>query len=75
MKKVIRHFQLFQKSIINFSDEPPTQAKIYRRFKKLGDGVSDVLSKSFQRRMGLEVVDELVEIEGQSPYCTSEYLA
>ncbi len=28
-----------------------------------------------QSRMGLEVVDELVEVVGQSPYCASKYLS
>ncbi len=34
---------------------------IYRWFEKLEDTVSDVPSKSLQRRMGLELLDELME--------------
>ncbi len=56
MRKVIQHRKRFPKSIphflINFS----------RWFKKLEDGISDAPRKSLQRRLGLEVVDELAEI-------------
>ncbi len=61
---VIQHFP---KSILPYSDMSLSRATIYRLFKKLGDGDNDAPSKYLQRRMGLEVVDELVEIVGQSP--------
>ncbi len=30
--------------------------------------------KYYQRRIGLEILDEFVEILGRSPYCKSKYL-
>ncbi len=60
MKKVIQH----------------SQPNDYCRwFKDLGAGVSEASSKSLQRPKRLEVVGGFVETVGQSPYCTSEYLA
>ncbi len=41
---------------------PLSRAKIYHWFKKLEDGIGDAPSKSLQKCMGLEVVDELVAI-------------
>ncbi len=54
-----------------FPEKPLCWATINRWFKKL----KDALSKSLQRRVGLSVVIELVEIVGQSLYCRSRYLA
>ncbi len=56
------------------SDKPLSRPKIYRWFKKLEGKASNELSKSFQMRMGLEIVDELMEIVGQNPCCTSKCL-
>ncbi len=39
------------------------------------DEVSDAPNESLQRRMWLEVVDELMEILGKIPYWASKYLA
>ncbi len=56
-----RHCALSALSEIHstFTDKPLRSATIYLRLKKLEDGVAD----------------ELVEIVGQSPNCTSKYLA
>ncbi len=58
-----------------FPDNSHSWAKMYRWFKKLEDRVSDAPKRSRQRRMGLDFVYALVEMVGQSPYCTSHYLA
>ncbi len=39
------------------------------------DSFGDAPSKYFQRCIGLEFVDDLVGIVGQSPYCTTKYFA
>ncbi len=57
---VIQHFP---KLILHFLEKSLSGATMYRRLKKLEDGVSDAPSKS------IEFVDELVEIIGQNPYC------
>ncbi len=43
--------------------------------ERWGNAVSDTPNKSMQRRLGLEFVDELVEIEGKTIYCSSTYLS
>ncbi len=43
--------------------------------RKMEDRVNDAPSKSLQRLMRPDVVDELVEIVHQSPYCASKYFA
>ncbi len=55
------HFQHIHIFIPHFSEKPLSRAIINRRSKKLKDGASDTQSNPLQRRMGLEVVDELVE--------------
>ncbi len=52
-----------------FPDKILSRATIFRWFYKLKDGVSGGPSKSWQRHMQAEVVDDLVEAVGQSPYC------
>ncbi len=65
----------FERSEIlyTFPDKPLGQAKIYRRLKKMVDGVNYAPNKSLQKCMGLEVISELIEIVGQSHLCTSTY--
>ncbi len=64
MKTVILQILHFPKSIPNFSHQSPRRAPIYRWVKKLEGGISDLPSKALQMRMGLAVMDEMVEIVG-----------
>ncbi len=41
-------------------------------FKEVVDGVNGAPSKSLHMRMGLEVVDECLEIVDRSPYCSAK---
>ncbi len=66
LKTVIQHFQCYPKSIPNFSVKPLSRVIINRRFKKLEIRIGDAPSKSLQMRMGLEVVEEFVDVLGQS---------
>ncbi len=63
-KTVIQNYKLILKSDSNFTDKATSQAISYRWFKKLEDTGSDAQNEFLQRRMRLEVVDELVEIVG-----------
>ncbi len=58
VKTVIQHYKHILKSDSNLTD------KAKRLFKKLEDTGSDAPNNFLQRRMRLEVVDELVEIVG-----------
>ncbi len=71
MKEVV---QQFLESILHLTDKNPSLNTIYRRFKRLGNGASDVPSKTLQRRMGFEALDELFEVVDQSPCCAPEYI-
>ncbi len=68
-------FSIISKSNSHFADKATSQAIILRLFKKLEDKAIDAPSKSLQRHIRLEVVDELVEIVGACPYFASKYLA
>ncbi len=74
-KNVIQHFQHLPKSILHCCDKPLSRTIMKRLFLELGNGVSEALRKSFQRRIGLGVVHELVEITRQSIKCMSTNLA
>lgn len=58
-----------------FPDKPISRSTIYRWYKKLKNGVIDAPKKSWQRRMRLEIMDQLTEIVDQNPYSTSRDLA
>ncbi len=75
LKTVIQHYKHILKSDSNFAEKATSQAIIKRWFKKTEDTGSDAPNKFLQRRMRLEVVDELVEMVGSCPYFTSKYLA
>ncbi len=75
VKTVIHHYKHILKPDSNFADKATIQAIIKRWFKEPEDTGSDALSRFLQRRMRLEVVDELVEIVGSCPYFASKYLA
>ncbi len=74
VKTVVHHYKPFSKSKSHFFDKAISQVTMYRWFKKLESKASDAPCKPLQRRMRLEVVDELVEIVGRRPYCASTYL-
>ncbi len=71
VKTVIQHHEPFLKYNPHFPGKAISQADNLAT----EDKASDAPSKFLQRRMRLEAVDELVEIVGQNPYCTSKYLA
>ncbi len=71
MKRIILHFRLIPKPIPQFLIGLLAGQLIIRWFKKLENGASTAPSKSVQRYMILEVVDDLVEVVGQSPYSRS----
>ncbi len=50
----------------NFFDKPLCRATTKGWFRKLEDGICDAPSKSLQMRMGSEVVEEFVDVLGQS---------
>ncbi len=75
VKTVIQHYKHIFKSDSNFANKATGQAIIKRWFKKPEDTASNATNNFSQRRMQLEVVDELVEIVGSCPYFASEYLA
>ncbi len=54
-----------------FPDKPFSRAPIYGWLRKPFDGAT---SKSLLRHIGLEFVDAMVEIVGQNPNYTSNYL-
>ncbi len=68
----IQNFYPLDQLIQHFSDTAISQATIQRLFKEMEDRAGDARNMSLQRRARLEVVDDLVEIEGLSPYCTSK---
>ncbi len=59
---------LFKTHFFSFLDNHFNRTAIYPR-------ISDAQSKSVQSRLGLEAMDQLVEIVGQYPYCTTKYFA
>ncbi len=75
VKTVIQHYKHILKPDSNFADKATSQAIIKRWFKKPEDAASDASNIFLQRRMRLEVVDELVEMVGSCPYFASNYLA
>ncbi len=74
MKVVIQHFRPLSEFHSTLSDQPQSQATSYLWFERPGDGVIGAPSKHLQRHKELEVVDELVEIGGQYPYCKISHL-
>ncbi len=74
VETVIQHYKLILKLNSHFADKATGQAINQRLFKMLEDKESDVLNKSLQRHIRLEVVDEVVEIVGQCPNFASKYL-
>ncbi len=73
VKIVIQYYYHILKSDSNFTDKATSQAIFQRWLKKPEDTASDAPSNSLQRRMRLEVVDELVEIVGACAYFASKY--
>ncbi len=75
----VKNLTVFKQSILksnsHFADKATSQAIILRLFKKLEDKASDAPNKFLQRHIKLEVIDELVDIEGQCPWFASKYLA
>ncbi len=63
VKIVIQHYYPFLKYNPHLSDKVIRQAKIKRRFKER------------ERRIRLEVADELEAIVDESPYFVSKYIA
>ncbi len=58
-------FSVFSIIHATLSDKPLSRATSYQQFKKLGDGVSDAPRNVLHIGIGLDVVGEFVEIEGQ----------
>ncbi len=74
VRTFIQHYEHFLKSDSNFADKATSQAIIKRWFKKPENTASDAPNNYLQRRMRLQVVDELMEIVGACPYFGSTYL-
>ncbi len=58
-----------------FYCKPLSRPTIFRWYTNPGGSASDAPSKSWQRRMRLEIVDVVVEILNQNPHCTTRDLA
>ncbi len=71
----IQHYWPFLKYNPHFSDKAFSQVTNERWFKEPENMGSDAPNKFLQRHMKLEVGDELVNIVGENPYCTSKYPA